>query len=229
MGLQGITGILTRILITLPGVVIGLVFHEFMHAFTAWKLGDPTPREQGRITLNPLRHLDPVGFLFLLVAGFGWAKPVQINRNYMRHPRRDEVLVSLAGPGANLVLGVFFSILLRLYLLVFPDQLFAFFNQEGVISQIYMGIIILNYALCVFNLIPIPPLDGSHLIFAVIKVRPETEAKLYRYGTFFFLGLLVLSMVIGQLGGPNFLFIGIKIIVGSIANFFFNLLGFFPF
>ncbi len=219
-----VQGILLRILLTLPGVIIGLVFHEFMHAFVAWKLGDPTPREQRRLTLNPLRHLDPVGFLFLLVAGFGWAKPVQINRNYMRHPRRDEVLVSLAGPGANLVLGVFFSILLRLYFLVFPDQMLAYFNP-GIVFQIYLMIIIINYALFIFNLIPIPPLDGSHLIFAAINVRPETEAKLYRYGTFFFIGLLVVSMLAGQLGGQNYLFLGITKVVDFIANLFFGLLG----
>src|SRR5215510_6279424 len=96
------------ILYSTPGILLGLTVHEFCHAFCAWKLGDSTARDQGRITLNPLKHIDIIGFLFIIFAGFGWAKPVQFNPHNLAHPRRDKALIAAAGPLSNFILGVIF-------------------------------------------------------------------------------------------------------------------------
>ena len=109
----GLYDILTKVLM-LPGIVIGLSFHEFAHAWMSDKLGDPTPRRQGRLTLNPIAHIDWIGFLMLLIAGFGWGQPVQIDPSYYKNRRRDEFLVGIAGVTMNLILAVIFSIPVRL-------------------------------------------------------------------------------------------------------------------
>jgi Zn-dependent protease len=217
------SNILQRLLYTLPGVIIGLTCHEFMHAFTAYKLGDPTAKEQNRLSLNPLRHIDPVGFVFLLIAGFGWAKPVMINRGFLRKPRRDEVLISLSGPAANLVLALLLSVLFRLLAFVVPMPI----EETGglnVFWSIFYSTILINYGLFIFNLIPIPPLDGSHLIFAAVKVSPSTEAKIYRYGSLGFFGLLVLSLFLDRVAGFG-LFDWLGVVIRWMAMGFLHLLG----
>ncbi len=208
---------LQRILYFLPGVIIGLTFHELMHAFTAYKLGDPTAKEQGRLTLNPLKHIDPLGFIFILIAGFGWAKPVQINRANLKHPKRDEALIAVSGPAANLalalVLSVFFS--LTLHLTGVPYDRIAHYPVLGV----FLFSIYINFALFLFNMLPIPPLDGSHLIFSALKIKPETEAKIYRYGMLVFLGIIV----VGRFAQINLLPIGP--VIEWMMGLVFSLLG----
>ncbi len=201
----------------LPGVVAGLTCHEFMHGYVAYRCGDPTARDDGRLSLNPLRHIDWLGFLFIVVAGFGWAKPVRFNRDYLRQPRRDEILISLAGPFANLVLGVLLSVFLRLMLLVRP------FDGDPVYN-VFLDILIVgayvNYGLFVFNLLPLPPLDGSHVFFQSLRLREETVNKLYRYGIFVLFGILLLE------SQANISILPVGEAVRWIANSVFSLLGF---
>ena len=157
---------LLQLLLTIPGLLIAITFHEFAHAYTADKLGDDTPRRQGRLTLNPLGHLDPVGSLLLLFAGFGWGKPVEVNpRNYDRRfsMEKADAIVSIAGPLMNFFLAIVFTII---YCLIykFSSALFITSKIGTTIIMMINGIIAINIGLGLFNLIPLPPLDGSKVI-----------------------------------------------------------------
>jgi Zn-dependent protease len=206
---------LQQILYILPGVLLGLILHELMHAFTADRLGDPTPRLMGRLSLNPLKHIDPIGFIFILIAGFGWAKPVQINRANLRHPKRDEILISISGPLTNLALAVVLSALFSVVLHLTGVTLQDVWQFPALIVFLYA--IYINLVLFVFNMLPIPPLDGSHLIFSALPLKPETEAKIYRYGMLALLGIL-LVMRFAQINiiGP---------VINWMMTFLFRLLG----
>lgn len=174
---------------SLPAVVIGLTVHELAHAYTAYKLGDMTARNDGRLTLNPLKHIDPLGFLLIIIAGFGWAKPVSFNPDNLKKRHRDEILISLAGPFSNLLLAILFLVIARV-LFIFP-----YFETPSGFAVINMLIIwsLINAGLFVFNLIPIPPLDGSHLYTTFLqKTNPQLLNTIYRYGT---LGLLVIILI----------------------------------
>lgn len=184
---------LESILISLPGVLLGLVLHEFAHAWAADRLGDPTPRSEGRLSLNPLRHLDPLGFIFIVVAGFGWAKPVRFSREALAKPRRDESLIAVAGPLMNLALGLLLSVLTAL--LFFP---LIGGGQAGYYAlQVLLSAAGINFALMMFNMLPIPPLDGSHVLFSAIRIKPETEVMLYRYGTLALFAVIILGNRLG--------------------------------
>jgi Zn-dependent protease len=153
-------------------VLIALPIHEFAHAFVAVKLGDPTPRYQGRYTLNPLVHIDPIGAILILLAGFGWAKPVQWNPNNITiDPRLGSILVSIAGPLSNLALAMLSFLLLRLVdgLSLSPELMEMAFVLLVTFAQI-------NVLLFVFNFLPVPPLDGSHVLFALL---PAGNRQLY--------------------------------------------------
>lgn len=163
---SGTAGILATLL-TLPGVLIAITFHEFAHAFVAYKLGDETPKLQGRINLNPLSHIDPVGFLFLIIAGFGWGKPVEINsRNFngKYSLSKAEAIVAAAGPIMNLLLGFVFMIIF--YLIFFATNLAEGLTTNAYTALYYVlyGIVSVNIGLGIFNLIPVPPLDGSKIL-----------------------------------------------------------------
>lgn len=153
------------LLFTLPAVIIAITFHEYAHAWMADKLGDDTPRMQGRLTLNPLSHLDPVGFVLLMFAGFGWGKPVQINtRNFNRNVsmQKGETLVSLAGPLMNFILAIVFAIILGAIYMFVPGSFFAT-TAGGLVYILLQECVIMNIGLGVFNLLPLPPLDGSKI------------------------------------------------------------------
>jgi Zn-dependent protease len=167
-------------LYSIPGILLGLTVHEFSHAWTAYKLGDTTAKDLGRITLNPLKHIDPIGFLFILFAGFGWAKPVQFTPSVLTRPRRDKALIAAAGPFSNLILGIILIFGLKgLFRLGFGGGSPA---AESILFAIYYAAVI-NFGLFVFNLIPIPPLDGSHIVFSGLNLRAETETRIMRIGT----------------------------------------------
>jgi Zn-dependent protease len=155
------------ILLTIPAIIIGFSFHEFAHAFTSYKLGDPTPGNQGRLTLSPLAHIDIIGFILILVAGFGWAKPVQINPRYYKNPRRDEMIVSLAGPAMNLVIAFVFVVIYRLTINFFSSGNVVLYNLLNVIQYVTW----INIILFFFNLIPLPPLDGFHILRELMPRR----------------------------------------------------------
>ena len=169
------TSSLLGLLLTIPGLLVAITFHEFAHAFAADKLGDDTPRMEGRLSLNPLDHLDPVGCLLLLFAGFGWGKPVNVNpRNYTRKMSMEkaDAIVSLAGPAINIILSFIFAII---YLAVYKFAPVSFIGStigSIVISMIGYTISI-NIGLGVFNLLPLPPLDGSKIIKPILPYRAK--------------------------------------------------------
>ena len=184
--------ILTKILM-LPGIIIGLSFHEFAHAWVSDKLGDPTPRRQGRVTINPLAHIDWIGFLALLLVGFGWGKPVQIDPGYYKNRRRDEFLVSIAGVTMNLILAVIFSIPARAMVKAFSGAM-----ASDLVYNIYLMIFYIrsiNIVLMIFNLIPCPPLDGWGIITQIFRLdRYSWWYKVYQYGTWILLALIVFNV-----------------------------------
>jgi Zn-dependent protease len=164
-------------LYSIPGILAGLTVHECCHALCAWKLGDSTARDQGRITLNPLKHIDIIGFLFIVIAGFGWAKPVQFNPQYLRRPRLYKALIAAAGPLSNLALGLVFALAVKALLSL---ARWNAFSETAVYIFYYAGAI--NFGLFIFNLLPVPPLDGSHIVFSGLNLAPETENRIMRFG-----------------------------------------------
>lgn len=192
---------LPRVLLSLPGIILGLVCHEYAHARMATSLGDSTPAAEGRLSLNPVRHIDPLGFLLIVVAGFGWAKPVRFSREGLTHPRRDEILIALAGPFTNLILGVVLAFVLKL-------SVMAGLGSSGGLGEIVVNILLyglfINFGLFVFNLIPIPPLDGSHVLFQSLRIGEATEARLYRIGS----GALLALILVQQYAHIDILHIG---------------------
>ncbi len=148
---------ITKLLIKIPVILIAVTIHEYAHGRMATLLGDPTPRQQGRLTLNPIPHLDPLGALLLLVAGFGWAKPVEVNPYYFRGNRqRGMMLVALAGPLSNMLVALLGGILYNL------------FDKYTYLSAFSLALISMNVYLALFNLIPVPPLDGSKIVFGIL-------------------------------------------------------------
>ena len=157
---------LLGLLYTIPGVLIAITFHEFAHAKVADMLGDDTPRREGRISLNPLAHIDPIGFTMLLFAGFGWGEPVNVNpRNYNRDitVEKADAIVSIAGPAMNMILAIGFTVI---YFIIYKfwGTLVLTNRILGIIMQMIMYTISINIGLGIFNLIPLPPLDGSKVI-----------------------------------------------------------------
>lgn len=169
-------------------LIVGITVHEFSHAFAAHRLGDPTPGQQGRLSLNPLKHLDFFGTLFLLVAGFGWGKPVQFNPAYLKNPRSGSVIIGFAGPAANLIMVIVFGVILRVL------AQFGVLSPESGLFVLLSSLVLMNLVLLVFNLIPIPPLDGSKAVLALITPRyNEFATWLVRTGPFLLLGLIILD------------------------------------
>ena len=170
-----VEGALLALVLTIPGVLIAITFHEFAHAFAADKLGDDTPRREGRLSLNPFDHLDPIGSLLLLVAGFGWGKPVHVNpRNYSRKisMEKGEAIVSLAGPLMNFILAIIFT-LIYCAIYKFASTAFMVSTVGTVIMLLISSTISINIGLGVFNLIPLPPLDGSKIIMPLLPNKAK--------------------------------------------------------
>lgn len=168
-------GQLVGLLLSAPGVLIAITFHEFAHGYAAYKLGDNTAKNEGRLSLNPLDHLDPIGTLMLLVAGFGWGKPVHVNpRNYTRKMsmEKGEAIVSLAGPLMNFVLAMIFT-LIYCAIYKFASVSFITSNIGGIIILLISSTISINIGLGVFNLIPLPPLDGSKIIMPFLPYNAK--------------------------------------------------------
>ena len=204
---------LIRSLYYLPGIIIGLTVHEFCHAYVAKMCGDSTAEEQGRITLNPLKHIDMVGFIFLIVAGFGWAKPVQFNEMNLRNPKYDVMKIAAAGPLSNAAIAMALSIILTV-VPMYPDGVL------NVISYVIYYAIYINWGLFVFNLIPLPPLDGSHLLLNQFRKYPAFHSALYKYGSFLLFGLIIATFV------TKINFLPIWPVIRFLSNGFLSLVGF---
>ena len=166
-------GAIKALIFSIPGLLIAMTFHEYAHAFVADKLGDDTPRREGRLTLNPLAHIEPIGMIMLLFAGFGWGKPVEIDpRNFNRtvSVRKGNAIVALAGPLINIILAIIFSIVYGILLLII-GKTGHLSTAMDVILTIIEYTISMNVGLGVFNLIPLPPLDGSKILTAFLPVK----------------------------------------------------------
>ena len=172
------------LVLLIPVLLFALVFHEFSHGWVANKLGDPTAKYAGRLTLNPMAHLDLFGSLMILFVGFGWAKPVPVDSRYLANPRTDMMKIAFAGPASNLLLAFIAGSLIRLT------------GNMGVLSSMLIMFAQINIMLAVFNMIPIPPLDGSQ-IFSGLMIRhnPDLVIKLQVYGPQILMGLILFGML----------------------------------
>ena len=159
------------LVLLIPVLLFALVFHEFSHAWIANKLGDPTARYAGRLTLNPIAHLDPIGGLMILFVGFGWAKPVPVDPRYLKNPREDMMKIAFAGPASNLLLAFIAGTILR------------FGYAQGSLAMMMILFTQINIMLAVFNMIPVSPLDGSQIFSGLlIRTNPELVRNLQIYG-----------------------------------------------
>ncbi len=176
------------LLLSIPAVLWAITFHEFCHGYASYKLGDPTAYIRGRLTLNPLAHLDPIGALMLLLFRFGWAKPVPVDPRYYKNPKRDIFIVSIAGVTGNIITAILVGLMVR-FLPVAVLKNFAVF-------MFIQMMVLINIGLAVFNLVPIPPLDGSKLIYPLL---PRSLLQKYfwleRYGMFVLMALLFLGVL----------------------------------
>lgn len=194
-----------------PGIIIAMVIHEYSHARVAYALGDYTPKMQGRLTLNPAAHVDLIGLVMLFIVHFGWAKPVQINPMNFSHPRRDDILVSLAGPLSNLITAFVFTIIL-----VFMVKLHMPLT-EGLLV-VFNLIIVYNINFAIFNMLPIPPLDGSHILRNLLPYEmARAYEQLERY-SFIFLIIILATPILSYIFVPlqRFIFGIFKSIVGIL-------------
>jgi Zn-dependent protease len=183
-----------ELLKVIPAILVGLTVHELAHAWVALRLGDDTPRLMGRVSWNPLKHIDLIGFIMLVVAGFGWAKPVMINRANLKKPVRDDILIALAGPLSNLAAALLLVIVLKGVVALVPFGSRAVFQT---VTSAFLVFIAINVSLGLFNLLPIPPLDGSHVVGNLLAARSSGGAAVYfRYGSYALLGLILLERVL---------------------------------
>jgi Zn-dependent protease len=187
-------------LIIIPGILIGLVFHEFAHAFAADRLGDPTPRSQGRLTIEPWPHIDIIGFICLMVFRFGWGKPVQIDPRNFKRPRRDEIIVSLAGPFINFIMAIIFGLIVYILNLLKIENVLSR-DAVGILYFILYLVIYYNVLLGIFNLLPIPPLDGSKVLANLLPFNLRQKyLELQIYSLFILLILIytkAFSIILG--------------------------------
>lgn len=234
---------LISILLTIPGVLLALSVHECAHGWMSYKLGDPTARNFGRLTLNPVKHIDPMGLLCMIFVGFGWAKPVPVNARYYKKPRRDMALVAAAGPISNLIMSVIGLLLVFISYLIYQtvssdpvsfNILFVYANagiapstDETSIKVMYLIFLLLvrfarlNIGLAVFNLLPIPPLDGSRIAFIFLPVKFYFGIMRYeRYIQIAMFALLFLGAFDGILADLSYyLLVGILYLIQLIPIF----------
>lgn len=168
--------------IIFPGLLISITIHEFAHAFTADKLGDPTPRFQGRITLDPRAHLDPLGVIMILLTRFGWGKPVEFDSYNLKEPQRDTAIIALAGPLSNLIIALLLSIVIKIGIL----------PQAWIVAGLFQ-VLVINVVLAIFNLVPVHPLDGSKILMSFLPATQaiEYENFMHRYGMFVLIALII--------------------------------------
>ena len=198
---------LITILLTFPVILFALSFHETAHGFVAWKCGDNTAYLMGRLTLNPLKHLDPLGTLCMLIVGYGWAKPVPVNTRNFRNHKRGMALTALAGPCANLLLGIIGALMAGLcnawssYLYYSSASLFLY-NVSVYSTTLFYLTALYNFLLMAFNMIPVPPFDGSRVALVFLPAR--TYFKIMQYERQIMFGILITMLVLSRLGVSPF-------------------------
>lgn len=192
--LNGTRDFIESLLYTLPAVLISLSFHEFGHAYAAYKNGDPTARNEGRMTLNPLAHIDIFGFIMMILVGYGWAKPVPVNPRNYRNYKKGEIMVSLAGVTMNLILAFVGALALAIVIAICGVQA-TLSGAAGKIANLLTSFIMINCALTVFNLLPVYPLDGFHVVETLLAPRLGYKPFVFirRYGYYILIGLMMLS------------------------------------
>ncbi|HIJ36159.1 MAG TPA: site-2 protease family protein [Deltaproteobacteria bacterium] len=174
---------ITQWIVRIPVLLFAITIHEYAHGWVAYRLGDPTAKQMGRLSFNPITHIDPLGAICLFLLNFGWAKPVPVDMRYFRNIRRDSILVSLAGPAANFCVALIAGMLIRY--LYFSSQLYQ-------MTLVYL--LIMNLGLGLFNLIPLPPLDGSHILENLLPPAAAMKYdRLKRYGPFILIGIILLD------------------------------------
>ncbi len=170
-------------IVKIPVLLFAITIHEYGHGKAALSLGDPTAKEHGRLTLNPLSHLDPMGAICLFLFNFGWAKPVPVDTRYFQNPRRDIILMSMSGPVSNLAAALIAGLFIRYFML--PWEIY---------QRVLIYLILMNVGLGLFNLIPIPPLDGSHILENVLPLKASiVYRKFRRYGAFILIAVVLLD------------------------------------
>lgn len=197
-------------ILIIPAILIAFTFHEYAHAWVADKLGDKTPKFQGRLTLNPLAHIDPVGFIMILIFGFGWAKPVEVNPSAFRNYYKDDLKVSIAGPLANLLVAFVFSGIIAIIYKIAPGIIYSG-NIIYIMLKVFYITIQMNCMFAFFNIMPIPGLDGFHILRDIVPGKfYKFSDVMYRYQ------LVILMLFIVVPGVTNFL-------VGRPASFVYSL------
>jgi len=190
------------LLLIAPAILLALTFHEFAHAYVANRYGDDTAKRNGRLSLNPLRHLDPLGTIMIFLVHFGWAKPVPVNPYNLKNPKKDMLWISAAGPLANMILALISGIVLRVLLATTRT-----YDQHSILGFIIFMVVMslqINLALAIFNILPIAPLDGSKILAGLLPARYSGIIfTAERYGPFILLGLIILGRATGVpiLGG----------------------------
>ncbi len=183
-------------ILLLPVILFALTIHEYSHGYIAWRLGDPTAKNAGRLTFNPISHLDPIGTIMLFLVGFGWAKPVPVDPSYFRNPKRDMLYVALAGPVSNMILALITGLVIRYVNAANPEFMHGVLGPK--IGMMLVLSLRINLALAIFNLLPIPPLDGSKIMYGLLPPQYEHIAyNLERYGPMALFGLIMIGMVTG--------------------------------
>ncbi len=221
------------LLLTLPIILIALSVHEASHAFIAYKMGDRTAYNLGRMTFNPIKHLDPIGFFSMLLFGYGWAKPVPINARNFKNPKRGMAFTAIAGPISNLMLGILGSVLYAasMYLsfrLTLNGSLQGFAaNVANVVLIFFYYSAIMNLTLAVFNLIPLPPFDGSR--FVSLFLPTKWYFGIMKYERYFMIGILLLSFICSRLFNFSPFFYVAEKLFGLIAQGVLDLLLKIPF
>ncbi|MDI6703184.1 MAG: site-2 protease family protein [bacterium] len=199
-------GFFSQFILIIPGILMAITIHEYAHGWMANRLGDPTARYAGRLTLNPLHHLDPIGTLMLFIAHIGWAKPVPINPQYFSNPKYDIIWVSLAGPMANIICAFACGALFRFFI-----------NLSTLLAYIFMYAVLINLVLCAFNIIPIPPLDGSKILMGILPRQQAYEfSKLEPFGPF----ILLFIIMFGRMTGFNIIWSIISRFVTTFSYLF---------
>lgn len=190
-----------QFIILAPPLLLALTVHEFAHGYVAFRLGDPTAQREGRLTLNPLKHLDPLGTIAFFIFHFGWAKPVPVNPAYFKDPRKDMFWVALAGPVTNLILAVISALMTKAVWLLAKTIPYSALGEAILVplNSVLVASVWINLVLCIFNFLPIPPLDGSRILAGILPPDlARSYASIERYG-FILLIILAVSGVLSKL------------------------------